>query len=354
MNRKANNHLFDMGIKPGVYFDMPDDEYHKVPALSNSGIKNLLISPMDFWARSWMNPRYEHPESSAMKLGTAYHKRILEGKKAFDNIYAPDIDYNKCLFNLEDYLLRTVDEIKTILRDNDLPVSGNKAELINRIKSHPAFIIPKDSHDNEDICKYVFWDEMKEEHYSQDKIFLPQDEMDNIEYAAAFIEKHPQISQLFTGGYAEVSIFWYHKSGVPLKVRIDYLKPKQIIDLKTFTNRLQKPIDLAIHGEIANRRYHLQAAIYDMGTNQFKDKGGELNHKKEFVFVFQQTGVAPICSAKRFSKSLLTFQNGQDTIERAIRMFHLCYTTFGKEPWLTEYGITSLDDDCFPAFIVEV
>jgi len=163
---KQNNHLFDMGIKPGVYFDMPDTEYHKVPALSNSGIKNLLISPMDFWARSWMNPRYEHPETSAMTLGTAYHKRILEGKKAFDDIYMPDI-------SADDYpdALRTVEEIKIELKKHGLKTTGKKSELTIRLL--------------EDVPGIRFWDEVKEDYYSQDKIFLPQDEMDNIEYAAA-------------------------------------------------------------------------------------------------------------------------------------------------------------------------
>ena len=351
---KQKNQLYDMGIKPGVYFDMPDTEYHKVPALSYSGIKNLLISPMDFWARSWMNPRYEHQESFPMKLGTAYHTRILEGKEKFAELYASELSYDNAAFNLDEYLLRTVDEIKSVLKEHLLPVSGNKTELKERIKNHPGFIIPKDVHDNEDICKYVFWDDLKDEHYSQDKIFLPQDEIENIEYAAAFIEKHPQISKCFTGGYAEVSIFWYDETGVPLKSRIDYLKPKAIIDLKTFNNRLMKPIDLAIHNEIASRRYHLQAALYTMAAEQFKDKARELHYKKEFVFVFQQTGVAPICSAKRFSKSLITFDNGLLAIKSAIRTFHLCYATFGKEPWLTQYEITDLEDECFPAYIVEV
>jgi len=330
---KQKNQLFDMGIKPGVYFDMPDTEYHKVPALSSSGIKNLLISPMDFWARSWMNPRYEHPETSAMKLGTAYHTRILEGKSKFEELYLPDISH-------DDYSesLRTVDDIKIKLSMHKMKVSGNKIDLTNRlIQTEPST---------------QFWDHIKKEYYGQDKYFLPKDEMDNIEYAAAFIEKHPQISECFTGGKAEVSIFWYDESGVPLKSRIDYLKPKQIIDLKTFSNRLMKPIDLAIHNEIASRRYHVQAAMYSKAASQFKIE--HFYTDKEFIFVFQQTGVAPVCSAKRFSKSLLTFDNGLSAVKSAIRMFHLCYTTFGKEPWLTEYGITSLEDECFPAYIVEV
>ena len=333
MLTKPNNQLYDMGIKPGVYFDMPDTEYHKVPALSYSGIKNLLISPMDFWARSWMNPRYEHQETFPMKLGTAYHTRILEGKEKFENQYAPDILH-------EDYpeSLRTVEDIKKRLSETGRKVSGRKADLINRLL--------------EPFPETLFWDTIKEDYYSQDKIFLPKDEIENIEYAAAFIEKHPQISKCFTGGKSEVSIFWYDETGVPLKSRIDYLKPKAIIDLKTFNNRLMKPIDLAIHNEIASRRYHLQAAIYSKAAEQFKIE--HFYKDKEFVFVFQQTGVAPVCCAKRFSKSLITFDNGLLAIKSAIRMFHLCYTTFGKEPWLTEYGITNLEDECFPAYIVEV
>ena len=36
-------------VADGFYFDLPEDDYHAIPALSASGIKNLLISNPDFW-----------------------------------------------------------------------------------------------------------------------------------------------------------------------------------------------------------------------------------------------------------------------------------------------------------------
>ena len=44
-----------LNIEPGIHFGLSDDVYHALPALSASGIKNLLVSPMVFWAESFLN-----------------------------------------------------------------------------------------------------------------------------------------------------------------------------------------------------------------------------------------------------------------------------------------------------------
>ena len=54
---------------------------------------------------------------------------------------------------------------------------------------------------------------------------------------------HQAAARAMTGGYSEVSIFWIDPgSGVRLKARLDYLKVKAIVDLKTFSNSLGKPV----------------------------------------------------------------------------------------------------------------
>ncbi len=85
-------------FQEGVFFGMAEDHYHAVPALSASGVKNLRMSPLDFYMRApWLNAHYEadndEPEDSFAKvLGRAYHKRILEGREAFIACYAPAFD----------------------------------------------------------------------------------------------------------------------------------------------------------------------------------------------------------------------------------------------------------------------
>ena len=38
-----------MQHKPGIYFNMPEQEYHADPSLSTSGIKLLLQDPEEYW-----------------------------------------------------------------------------------------------------------------------------------------------------------------------------------------------------------------------------------------------------------------------------------------------------------------
>src|SRR5438477_7932182 len=78
--------------EPGIYFGMREEEYHRAFALSATGIKHLRISPLDFWARSPLNAERIAEESEARIIGRAYHKRIIEGQRAFEARYAAELD----------------------------------------------------------------------------------------------------------------------------------------------------------------------------------------------------------------------------------------------------------------------
>lgn len=70
-------------IQGGLHFNLPEETYHAIPVLSSTGIKDLLMSPVDFLARSWMNTEPEdadeEDDKDLKKIGHAYHARILEG-----------------------------------------------------------------------------------------------------------------------------------------------------------------------------------------------------------------------------------------------------------------------------------
>ena len=118
--------LFDNGYESGVYFGMPAEEYHAIKALSSSGIREMMESPMSFWANSWMNPDREREESPAMTLGTAYHMRICEGKETFYKHYAQEFDPSEY-----PEALRTMDDIRDALRAADAPT--NQGKFIDRV-----------------------------------------------------------------------------------------------------------------------------------------------------------------------------------------------------------------------------
>lgn len=342
-------------FQEGVWFGMPDEAYFAIPALSATGIKHLRISPLDFWARaSWLNPNYEDDtaddrDNEAKVIGKAYHARILEGRETFLTRFAPDLDP-------KDFpgVLRTVDDLKGWLEAKGLPKSGKtKAELIDRVlAADPTAKI---------------WDVICEGYLQQHqgKSFLPPRLMDKIELAAAMIEKHPELSKAFSGGMPEVVICWRcPDSGVPCKARLDYLKPKAIVDLKTFANMQGRPIDLAIARELATRKYHVQAAWYDEAAShvaRLMTAGkvyGEAPHdylsrlfanqEKTFLFVWQAKGPAPLARGKTLPREGATFRIGQTEIDVAKVTFQNCMERFGKEPWIDVQKIEAIDDSDVP------
>src|ERR1700722_18275726 len=92
--------------EPGIYFNMPVDEYHRIPALSNSGIKQLLVSPLNYWHHNLNPDRTEERDTAAQRFGTATHCRLLE-PACFPERYATEV-------HADDFpgALDTVDDLK--------------------------------------------------------------------------------------------------------------------------------------------------------------------------------------------------------------------------------------------------
>ena len=181
------------------------------------------------------------------------------------------------------------------------------------------------------------------------------------------IEKHPQLSKCFTGGAPEVSILWTDEAtGVPMKTRLDYLKPRAICELKTFSNPLGKPIDKAITSAIANYRYHIQAAVNLIGVEYAKGflragfDYGEYNglchallesDDMNYLFIFQKTGPAPLARGKEWPTGMLTHRMAVQQVEDMQRVFKDAREQFGDGPWLDIAPIESLSDEDLPPWI---
>lgn len=337
---------------PGIYFGMSDEEYHADPSLSTSRIRTLSESVEDFWATSWMNPLYERVETDAMSLGSAYHKRILEGSTAFYKEYTPALSKD----DFKD-LLVTADDIKKTLAVGGYSTKGAKPALTERLLDlKPSALI---------------WDVLVARHAFEnaDKILLKKEAFDLLEYAAAFIEKHPEMGRAFSGGYPEVAIFWVdEETGVPMKAKLDYLKSQAIVDFKTFSNPLGKPLDRAIITAIAGRKYHIQVFVYTeairnavtlaaagaiFGVHDPEFIKNALTHTEhKFLFVFQKTGIAPAVRWKLFPQ-LSAFDCGRIAARTQIQTFADCVETFGTDTWIDLSPLDVLDDDAFPMYMFD-
>jgi hypothetical protein len=347
--------------EPGVRFGMPQEEYHAALALSAHGIANLRASSLDFWTRCHaLNPALAEDaavgnakaeDSEARLIGRAYHARIVEGPQAFADQFASDIDPAD-----HPGALRTVAELKEALATLGLPAKATerKADLIDRlVLAAPAIPV---------------WDAIVADHVAAcgGRTLLKPWLVAEIERAAEMIESHPQLHGAFTGGMPEVSVFWTDPATqVPMKARFDYLKPRAVVDLKSFANERRLPVRTAILRAFANYRYHIQAALYleaaqmarqligqghvsgevDPGFLQAFHDAGETN----YLLVFQQKKIRVVRGLLVGANILLDLANAE--IEEAKATFRRCWELYGIEEWRDEEDITVLDPQEVPAWI---
>lgn len=353
--------------EPGIYFDMPEDVYHAIHAASTSGLKKLSVSSMDYWAESLLNVDKIESTKSYFELGKAYHKRVVEGKEAFDAAYVIQLEQT----GIEN-LLQSADEIKAaIVRAGAKPCTRGFDDNTRAAKKidwiEQLLTIDPDA---------KIWDAMVAAHEaaSEGRKVIPGKMYRTVEIAAKMIEAHPELSGVFRKGHAEVSIFWFCPvTGCPMKMRADYLKLRATVDLKSFSNKTGAPISRAIEKAIANERYNLQTVIYDEGVAQAKtliraqgasvihgtpeqiawaQKWTDVTEPPVFLFVFQQTGNAPVARGRTMPRGLV-FSVTQRAAETLKLKWIDCARTFGTDPWLDIEPIDEIDDEAIPLWATE-
>lgn len=352
---------------PGIYFGMDEATYHAAPAFSASGIKDINVSPLRFYLRSWMNPNREPDEEDtpAKILGTACHVAVLEGMEAFQAAYAlkPDpSDYPDAL--------ATGKDLKAACKALGLKQNGTLEEMSARIREVDA-VVP-------------LWVEIVEafERENAGKIVLTPKQWADVHMAALVISRMPSVRSVFSGGRSEVSIFW-EASGIPMKARLDYLKPGAIGDLKTFANINEREIKEAVAGEVARNRYFIQPIVYTAAVvaakKMFATSGMDAVHgdvdaawlrevmaskHHKFSFVFMQTGGVPDTIKRDWVKHERYGGQGQTTnaywtkgelaVREGLSRFKRCMETFGPDtPWIIDHQGRAFRDEEFPLYMLD-
>lgn len=305
---------------PGIYFGMPEEDYHRINACSTSELKRMGVSSTEAWAYSRRNPDYEDNSTRYLDHGKAVHCLVLEGREEYERRYAVELDAS----DFEGVLIST-DEIKAAIsrftkRGPVAPAGTTKQELLDQLvelgakhgrevnregtvpdlktrirefeEEQPVTPVTRIAVEEDGVVSTRpatkadqieqllaldpaarVWDRIMSEHLTQHegKVMISAKDDRRVQVAAAMIERHPDAGALLKGGYAEVSLFWYcSRTGAPMKARADYLKLSAILDLKTFSNKTGKPIDRAIEHTIASYRYNLQHCIYDEGVREVR------------------------------------------------------------------------------------
>lgn len=419
--------------EPGIYFGMPEEVYHAVPALSASGLKKLGTSTMDFWATSWLNPDREERETKWLDYGKAIHAFVLEGEEAYLKRYIVQIDPSDF-----DGVLVSTDEIKAAIGKFSAlapvqPLGTTKQDLLDqlvalgakhgveveregtvpqlreRIKAfeeeQPVKPVSRVTDRLEDGTEFQrpaqkadlaaqllaldpearvwedIFDRFAREHEGKTMISAKDDK--RIRLAARMILGHSDIGAAFTGGYAEVSVFWFCPvTGVPMKARFDYLKMRAVVDLKSFSNTNGLPVDRAIERAIANYRYNVQHCVYDeavevarkmvrehgqLAVKSHDDCGPDEHEARvsfcerwcgqeepaSFIFVFQQSGQAPVTRGKVMPRGTV-FSVTRNIIESLKRLWLKCAQTYGTDPWLDLAPLEEIEDERIPLYATEL
>ena len=354
---------------PGIYFGLPAEEYHADPALSTGGIKDLLESPLTYWVNSRLNPDFEEPEdTTATETGSAFHKRLLEGREAFDAVYAvaPDpADYPEAIAGGE--------AIKARCKEMGLKANVTLLEMAERIREQdPAAVL---------------WPiiQAEAEEVAGERTILKPEIAKQIEGIASVIEHHPSARKALVGGFSEVSIFWIDEStGVRMKCRPDYLKTRAAVDVKTFSNSQGLPVDVAVTRAVASYRYHVQAVVYSEGIEAAKLLVREIGSKAvfamgdrspdaawlkafaehpehAFVFLFLQSGKVPNLRIREFRRlsqaggdhgETLYWQQGMQGFRRGVELYLANMDKHGADkPWHDDRPMTPFSDDEFPLYM---
>lgn len=242
----------------GIYFNMPEAEYHAIPRLSASGIQAMMVSPATFWARSWLNPEREEEEDTSFQiLGRAYHCARLEPGEFFSR-YCRELDKA----DFEEDLITSDAGIKAALKDMGLPQTQGAETVLERAQRlRDAGCLAPIWH-----LELAAW-----EHDRGERQGIPAKAWQEILRDMKRLRQNPEVSELLSDGAAEVSILWTcEETGVKLKARLDYLKPDRVVDFKTFDNSMGRALEDAILNAFRFNRYYIQGALYWQAVEEIR------------------------------------------------------------------------------------
>lgn len=325
-----------VSVEPGIYLDMPAKIYHAIPALSNSGMKHLAISPLRYWHELIAErPVADEEESKALRLGTALHCAVLEGDEQFDLRYAEAIDPSKW----PDYLDTVQDLWSWISRMGEKPKGKKKDEVIQQ-----ALGIMKQTGQ----CVPILAEEERR-HFAANKgkIILGLSEWERVCGMTRALKAEPKLRPILASGQPEVSIVARDPdTGVLLKVRIDWLAPKWTLDLKTFSQQRGKSIDKSIGDAIYYERYWVQAFFYHYVRRLAT---GEKHDGFETVFGFVESEEPHEVRLKSLRPKWagevnLYWETARIEVKQRIREYADYQQRFGREPWRELQEIETLTD----------
>jgi hypothetical protein len=307
---------------------MTHEEYAKLPGLTQSMMKDLVISPYRMWHR-WVNPlREEEEPTPAMQFGTALHALVLEGDEVFMSRYARRAsvdDYPGCLVTIADLRAWLVANGKT-------PKGTRKDEVIAQVLAVDASVPILDVIEKRNAAA------------NEGKVMLTAEDWARASACAESLLREPAIQNILAVGSAEVFISSIcEMTGVRLKSRLDWANPDVIFDIKTFSHK-KGTIEESIADAMFYQGYIRQAVFYSMVRGWPKTWDGD------YVIAFVESE-APhevrikVLRPKTGRQPNLYWQMNQIEIRQLIRQYADCLERFGDKPWREDQQAEALIDE---------
>lgn len=359
----------------GIHFGLPDALHHADPALGSTALKDILASAVDWQFEKLFGE--EKPDTKALVWGSAFHARVLEGERSFEQKFrvAPALEDYKGL-----KLLRTVPEIKELLASYGASTKGltKKEQFIELLRQIDTNVL--------------IWDEIIDQFNAEVAAggVVPVDlrTRKQIETAAEWLQAHSKTGPVmkrgtFQSGAPEVTMVYEYR-GVRLKARFDYLYPTLAIDLKSYRPWGRGGSTLAaIKSAIEKMGYDIQSAAYRRAFDAMRDlyEAGELQVYGEpptedfvkrmftaarevddgmgnmvssfrWLWVMVKASGAPQVSILEFPKELLIFEAADRNVEDAVEIFIQMRDKFGMDQaWRPSEEVIVLSDEDFrPSF----
>lgn len=282
MNKDCTAEKFK--ARPGIFLDLPNENYHASPALGSSGLKLLAQTPAHYFA-AYLDPNREpRKETLAFKIGKAWHTAVYEPAE-FDNRYVA----------MPDGIDRRTKEGKALW-----------AEIV-----------------------------------ATGKIPLPAGDMDRILRMGRAANTHPATRVLFAQkGLYEASIFFTDPAtGVLCKFRPDFM----VMPCDLFPNGLiidgKSCEDASPEGfarQAWNYEMHYQAALYSGGFQQhFKTRA-----RPEFLWLAQEKEAPYACAIYSATADLVNY--GRRKIRPLLELYARCAASGvwpGYSTAVTELGL---------------
>jgi hypothetical protein len=317
-------------IEDGIYFDLPAEVYHAVPALGSGSIAKLIVSPGTFWRGSWLDPDRPELDEDATKaqvLGKAYHTARLEPEK-FHELFVRELD--KGDFPQQGFLSSDT-AVKAELKGRGLTQSIGTETIEERAERLV-----------ESGYEGTIWplEKARWEKEVAGRTPIPASFWDDIERDMERLRGNQEIADKLEGGEPEVSIFWTDEHGLRCKARFDYLRPDLWDDFKTFDNSRGKVLAQAISDAFRFNRYYVQAVHYRDAAEAIRVGGLQLKGKPtdgqraliaaiqirpeelECWYIMQEKNGVPNLLARRFEFSAVPIGRSEEADAFAVDEEH--------------------------------